>query len=172
MRREHLAKLRKITQNQGSGEYLYHSSPKNLDILSGKCSKTPDADDHVFVSPYHSFVAPFLFDSPAEIVDKIEKQIGKQHIKINNMRYSSWGSPNRGKSREKLTVYVDTPEDFEPFDGEATGWLYRVALSEVADKLRRWKHSAGEFDEYIIPGDVKFEDKTPETVKFRVVKDK
>lgn len=164
MRKDVYNKLKQIS------DYTYHASPKDLDILSGTASVTPDAEGHVFVSPYHSFVAPFIIDKQKEIVDKIEKQIGKQHIKINNMRYSSWGSPDSGKSKEKLTVYVDTPENFEPFDGEATGWLYRIALDRVADKLKRWKHSQGEFDEYIIPGDVKFDDKTPETVKFRVEK--
>ena len=124
----------------------------------------------MFVSPYRSFVSPFLFDSQEKVVDEIEKQIGKKHIKINNTRYSSWGSPDRNKSRKQVTVYVDTPEDFESFEGEAQGWLYRVALSLVADKMKRWKHSAGEFDEYIIPGDVKFDEKIPEKVRYKVQK--
>ena len=171
MRRTHLNKLKHELAKQGLGEYLYHASPHNLDILSGDFSVTPGDDDmSVFLSPYRRCVDPFLIDRQRDIVDRIENQIGKKHIKINNMRYSSWGEKDPNNYYDKLTVYVDTPEEFTPFTGEASGWLYKVALNSIVNRMRRWKNSVGEFDEYIVPGDVEFDERQPASVKYSVQK--
>ena len=130
---------------------LYHASPTALDVLAGAVTKHGETGS-VFVSPSKAHASLFALDRQ-RIIDAIEKQLGKQHIKINNISYGQWKSDVSDKPLDEADVYVDTDETFEPFSGEQDGYIYTIDAEPYLDKTRKWQHDNGA-RELLIDGDV------------------
>ena len=151
---------------------VYHASPKKLDYLGGKASKTKDAKGSVFVSPFKHFASMFIFDFQA-IVDEIEAQIGKKHIKIDNFGFEEWNmTPTSTTSMpSRVHILVRTPESFKSFKGKATGYLYTIDFNKYKDKADMWSHAKDSDVEFIIRSDVHYEKCEEITMEYEVVKD-
>ena len=151
---------------------VYHASPLKLDVLKGKASKTKDAESSVFVSPFKHFASMFILDFQG-IVDTIEEQIGKKHIKIDNFGFMEWNETPRSTTSipSKVHVCVRTQESFKPFKGKATGYLYTIDFSKYKDKAGMWSHAQGSDVELIIHGDVHYEKCEQITLEYEVMKD-
>lgn len=151
---------------------VYHASPLKLDVLNGKASKTKDAESSVFVSPFKHFASMFILDFQG-IVDTIEEQIGKKHIKIDNFGFMEWNETPRSTTSipSKVHVLVRTPENFKPFKGKATGYLYTIDFNKYKDKADMWSHAQGSSVEMIIHGDVHYEKCEQITLEYEIMKD-
>ena len=151
---------------------VYHASPKKFDVISGKKSNTPNAKSSVFVSPFKHFASMFILDFQG-IVDTIEEQIGKKHIKIDNFGFMEWNETPKLTTTipSKVHVLVRTPENFKSFKGKATGYLYTIDFTKYKDKADMWSHAQGSDVELIIHGDVYYEKCEQITLEYEVMKD-
>ena len=151
---------------------VYHASPKKLEYLGGKASKTKDAKGSVFVSPFKHFASMFIFDFQS-IVDEIEAQIDKKHIKIDNFGFEEWNTkPSSTTSMpSKVHILVRTPESFKSFKGKATGYLYTIDFNKYKDKADMWSHAKDSDVELIIRSDVHYEKCEEITMEYEVIKD-
>lgn len=154
-----------------NGGYLYHGSPVKLKTLSGSANKTPGADNSVFVTPFKDIARMMAPSGQRDIVDPIEKQLGKKHIAVHNIGYSGWSKPGNGDDKP-IDIRVSTPEEFTKFTGKAQTYLHRIAYNTIRDRLRRWKYAEDNtFNEFIIPGEVEVADVDKIDVPFVVRKD-
>lgn len=151
---------------------VYHASPKKLEYLGGKASKTKDAKGSVFVSPFKHFASMFIFDFQG-IVDEIEAQIGKKHIKIDNFGFEEWNTKPSSTTSvpSKVHILVRTPESFKSFKGKATGYLYTIDFNKYKDKADMWTHAKDSDVELIIRSDVHYEKCEEITMEYEVIKD-
>lgn len=151
---------------------VYHASPLKLDILKGKASRTKDAESSVFVSPFKHFASMFILDFQG-IVDTIEEQIGKKHIKIDNFGFMEWNETPRSTTSipSKIHVLVRTPETFKPFKGKATGYMYTIDFSKYKDQANMWSKAKDSDVEFTIHGDVKPEKCEQISYEYEVLKD-
>lgn len=145
---------------------LYHASPKALQLLSGMTTKYGETGS-VFVSPSKAHASLFALDRQG-IVDAIEKQIGKQHIKVNNLSYGQWKDAPSDQPLDHADIYVDTDEKFEPFSGEQAGYLYTINAAPYAYRIKKWKHDRGD-KEVLIQGDVVPDKVEPLALKYNVI---
>ena len=151
---------------------VYHASPKKFDVISGKKSNTPNAKSSVFVSPFKHFASMFILDFQG-IVDQIEEQIGKKHIKIDNFGFMEWNETPRSTTSipSKVHVLVRTPENFKPFKGKATGYMYTIDFSKYKDQANMWSKAKDSDVEFTIHGDVKPEKCEQISYEYEVLKD-
>lgn len=151
---------------------VYHASPKKFDVISGKKSNTPNAKSSVFVSPFKHFASMFILDFQG-IVDQIEEQIGKKHIKIDNFGFMEWNETPRSTTSipSKVHVLVRTPENFKPFKGKATGYMYTIDFSKYRDRANMWSKAKDSDVEFTIHGDVKPEKCEQISYEYEVLKD-
>ena len=151
---------------------VYHGSPKRLTTISGGASNTPDAEKSVFVSPFKYFAAMFMFDFQG-IVDTIEKQIGKQHIQIDNFGFMEWNYTPRSTTElpKEVNILVRTPEKFKSFSGVNIGYMHTVDFNQYKDKADMWSHADKSDVEFIIHGDVKPIKCEQVTLKYTVMPD-
>ena len=151
---------------------VYHASPKKFDVISGKKSNTPNAKSSVFVSPFKHFASMFILDFQC-IVDQIEEQIGKKHIKIDNFGFMEWNETPRSTTSipSKVHVLVRTPENFKPFKGKATGYMYTIDFSKYKDQANMWSKAKDSDVEFTIHGDVKPEKCEQISYEYEVLKD-
>ena len=162
--------LQRILDKLPPTEYFWHGSPLKLAELKGSANKTTGADGFVFVTPKKAVARMMAPDSQRDIVDPIEKQLGKSHIPIFNIGYSGWGDPN--DETEVVDIRVSTPEKFKPFKGKAKTYLHKIALKTIADRLYRWKYADPDTtNEFIVKGDIVPEDIVEVTVPYSVRKD-
>lgn len=151
---------------------VYHASPKKFDVISGKKSNTLNAKSSVFVSPFKHFASMFILDFQG-IVDQIEEQIGKKHIKIDNFGFMEWNETPRSTTSipSKVHVLVRTPENFKPFKGKATGYMYTIDFSKYKDQANMWSKAKDSDVEFTIHGDVKPEKCEQISYEYEVLKD-
>lgn len=151
---------------------VYHASPKKFDVISGKKSNTPNAKNSVFVSPFKHFASMFILDFQG-IVDQIEEQIGKKHIRIDNFGFMEWNETPRSTTSipSKVHVLVRTPENFKPFKGKATGYMYTIDFSKYKDQANMWSKAKDSDVEFTINGDVKPEKCEQISYEYEVLKD-
>ena len=130
---------------------VYHCSPFKLDVLRGSTSRTEGAKGSIFVSPFKHFASMFILNFQ-DIVDEIEKQIGKKHIQINNFGFKEWNQTPASTTSipSVINVLVRTPEEFKPFEGKAKGYMYTIDFKQYRDKADMWTKAKDSDCEFII----------------------
>lgn len=145
---------------------MYHASPKALALLAGVTTGHGETGS-VFTSPSKAHASLFALDRQA-IIDAIEKQIGKNHIKINNLSYAQWKDAPSDIPLDKVDMYVDTDEKFVPFSGEQDGYIYSIDTKPYMDRIKKWKHDNGD-RELLIEGDVVPDKKEKVRIRYNVI---
>ena len=143
---------------------LYHGSPDDIPVLAGSVTKASHGvDGKVFLTPDKVLAACFIINKQ-KILDKIEKQLGHR-IANSNFSYDVWKmSPEERASKDRITVGINVP-GIKPFNGNATGYIYSADVP--TDKLQQYNDSDMN-NEVVIEGDVPYQDKEKQRVRYRV----
>ena len=143
---------------------LYHGSPDDIPVLAGSVTKASHGvDGKVFLTPDKVLAACFIINKQ-KILDKIEKQLGHR-IANSNFSYDVWKmSPEERASKDRITVGINVP-GIKPFNGNATGYIYIADVQ--TDKLQQYNDSDMN-NEVVIEGDVPYQDKEKQRVRYRV----
>lgn len=147
-----------------AAKLLYHGSPSDLPVLSGTATKSSHgADGKTFLTPDKILAACFIIDKQ-KILDRLEKQLG-HHIENSNFTYDVWKmSPEERAAKDHITVGINVP-GIKTFNGNASGYIYSADVPD--DKLQQYKNSDTDH-EVVVEGDVPYQDKEKQRVRYRV----
>lgn len=143
---------------------LYHGSPDDIPVLSGSTTKAShNADGKAFLTPDKILAACFIINKQ-KILDRLEKQLGHR-IENSNFSYDVWKmSPEERAAKDRITVGINVP-GIKPFNGSATGYIYSADVPD--DKLQQYNGSDMN-NEVIVDGDVPYQNKERQRVRYRV----
>lgn len=142
---------------------LYFSSPFKVKELKGQ----------VFMSPYAGISSIFIVDRFNIFKDCAAKELGHS-VKKNsvNIGYREWSYEVEDLQQPLKTVHMNhnVPQVTGTYTGSSSGYIYKVDISEVRDKLHR--HGNHALDrEVIYKGDkpLKILEIKPHTIKWELV---
>lgn len=143
---------------------LYHGSPEDIPVLSGSVTKAShNADGKAFLTPDKVLAACFIINKQ-KILDRLEKQLGHR-IENSNFSYDVWKmSPEERAAKDRITVGINV-HGIKPFNGSATGYIYSADVPD--EKLQQYNDSDMN-NEVIVEGDVPYQNKEKQRVRYRV----
>lgn len=148
---------------------VYHASPKDLPILSGKETRPWSGEKgNVFVSPLKGLVACFVIDKD-DVLRRVEEQLGKQVRQV-NFGYNVWNKPTGELySIPSEVIILLNIRGIKPITGVSSGYIYTIDYSKYKDKTHMFNKNKESDVEFLIEGDVTYLKKEKIDVKWRCV---
>jgi GNAT superfamily N-acetyltransferase len=137
-------------------DFMYFGSRKKLDKLSGEA---------LFLTPHKGIASIF-------IADHLANEKGFKDYSSHYTEYPAWNADDSELQNPLETVEIRHNIEGVSGEGEVSGYIYKVDVRGIKDKLRRYKGS-DESREVVYSGeDLKFVSRTPHKIQWKARYDK